>query len=557
MKRLLIFKQSFFMLYLFFLLMMLIPVFAGFGEIFQRTFGRLFKGVSSKLIVGILSVSTIWTVLAFFFPLNLAIEQSTVLVGLAAFFYYQTYLDFWRFFSEAKFSFIVIAFLTLFFGSYYPFILDHFGYYVPSVKWISEIGLVRGMANLDLLLGQMSVWHILQAGFSGFSDPFLRINVVMLITYLIYIYEKKDWIHLIFLPVLYLFIQSPSPDLPAIVLSLIILSEILRGSKSSGLLFTLSVLVFAIKPTMVWLPVFVVLNIVFNLKSSLKALIPGSVLLSLFLFKSIWTFGFPVFPVQVLDLGLSWKPNAELLKNSSQMAILKTYDMQFTAGEIKNFSLVDHIKNWLFLEGIKGKIHLLFLLSLVVFLIYSLRQKSRIVWLLFVAVVLKSIVVLLFSAQYRFFLDVFFVIFFVMCCQIGAQKKRSLMVFMVLSVFIGVFLSFPNVLKTVFPTFRLGSFMTGISKNQFYKPSYFELNEFKTYQIGNLKFNVVQEYPFSFDTPLPAISPQFIQEDLDAGIFPQLKGTTLKEGFKWRNISEAEKIQIQKILDDWAVGNHK
>ena len=164
--------------------------------------------------------------------------------------------------------------------------------------------------------------------------------------------------------------------------------------------------------------------------------------------------------------------------------------------------------------------------------------------------------VLVFSAQYRFFLDVFFVIALVLFYQKFAQKT-PLMIFAVLSVLLGVFLSFPNVLKTAVPTFRPGNFMTGFKTEQLYKPYHFKLEKFKTYQLGNLRFNVVQNYPFSFDTPLPAISPQFIQEDLDAGIFPQLKGKTLKEGFIWRKISEEEKKQIQEILDNWTVENHE
>ena len=93
--------------------------------------------------------------------------------------------------------------------------------------------------------------------------------------------------------------------------------------------------------------------------------------------------------------------------------------------------------------------------------------------------------------------------------------------------------------------------MTGFTKNQLYKPATFELKKYKSHQIGNLKFNVVDGYVFSFDTPIPAISPQFIEEDLDAGIFPQLKGKTLKEGFIWRRISSEEKLQLQKIVDEF------
>lgn len=92
--------------------------------------------------------------------------------------------------------------------------------------------------------------------------------------------------------------------------------------------------------------------------------------------------------------------------------------------------------------------------------------------------------------------------------------------------------------------------MSGFSKTQFIKPSSFSLNQYKTHQIGNLQFNIVEGYIFSFDTPIPAISPQFIKEDLDAGIFPQLKGKDFKEGFIWRQISFEEKEKLKKILKD-------
>lgn len=204
------------MLYLLFSIIVLIPVFIGFGEIFQRTFGKFSFGISAKIVTGMLTVSVIWTVFSFFTPLNIAIELSTVSVGLLAFFSYGTYHQFWKFLSSVKISFWLPTLAAIFFASFAPFILDHFGYYLPTIKWIAEVGLVRGISNLDLLLGQMSVWHFLQAGFSDFSDPFLRLNLVAAMAFLMYIYEKKVWIHLVFLPFLFLFIQSPSPEFPEI-----------------------------------------------------------------------------------------------------------------------------------------------------------------------------------------------------------------------------------------------------------------------------------------------------------------------------------------------------
>lgn len=538
------------MLYIFFSMVVLLPVFAGWGQLFRKIAGELFSGIAGQLFTGIFAVSLVWAITAFFFPLNLKVELITIIIGLMGFFYYKIYTQFWSFLRESPPAFFVILLFTIFFGSYYPFILDHFGYYVPTVKWLSEFGLVKGISNLDPTLGQMSAWHVLQAGFSNFSDPFLRLNTVLLIIYSIYIFEKKSWIHLVFLPVLFLFSQSPSPDLPVIVLSLILLNEILNSNKNAVLLFAFSAFVFFIKPTMIWLPIAVFLYALMVLKSKITFIIPGILILVLMIFKNIWVFGFPIFPVQFPDFGISWKPNSVLLANSAEMALLKTYDMQYSYQEIKEFSSFDFVKNWFFLKGIKGIIHQFFVLSLLMLMIFAIRKNSKIVWIIFFSLMMKSIVVLLFSAQYRFFLDVFFVVFFVILFH-WFSKKNSLRIFFVFSGIIGVFLTFPNVTKTVFPSFNLGYFMTGFSENQFFKPASFELENYKTYQIGNLKFNVVQQYPFSFDTPLPSISPYFLQKYLEAGIFPQLQGKALKEGFIWRKMSEEEKIQLQKIISSF------
>jgi hypothetical protein len=418
------------------------------------------------------------------------------------------------------------------------------------VKWLSEVGLVKGISNLDLMLGQMSLWHIFQAGFSHFADPFMRINVLVLIVYTIYILEKKYWVHLAFFPVLYLLSQSPSPDLPVIVFSLIILNEIFISAKNSAFLLTFSVFVFAIKPTVLWLPLFTFFYCFFLQKNPVKNLIfPGFVML-LFLFKNIWTFGFPIFPAQFLDLGFSWKPNAGLLKNSAEIAVMKTFDMKFSFAEIQQFSSWDYVRNWLLLDGVKGTIHILFLLSLLGFFAFALVKRSRLIWFLFISILIKSIAVFIFSAQYRFFIEVFFVLFFVLFFEI-LSKKFSLMIFGTLSIFVFAFLSFPSVPKNYFPSFKLGNYMTGQSNSFLFEPAYFRWDKYKSHQIGNLHFNVVHNYIFTFETPLPAITPQSIYEDIEAGIFPQLKGKSLKEGFIWRKISATEKEKLRILLNDF------
>ncbi len=538
------------MLLILFSSIFIIPVLIGWGKIMENVSGILFQGISGKILSGILGLSLIWTFISFFIPLNIYVETVSIFVGLFFFFRNRLYGEFYQFSKKDFILFSATTFIILFAGSYYPYILDHFGYYIPTLQWLTEYGLVKGISNVDLTLGQMSVWHIFQAGFSNFSDPFLRINAVLLIIYTIYIIERKNWVHLCFLPVLLLFSQSPSPDLPVIIFSLIILNELIAGNRNTTLLFAFSVFVFSIKPTMIWLPILVFLHSVFIFKNNFKPLLLGILILLLFFIKNIWTFGFPVFPVAIGDLGVSWKPNHEVLKISSQFAIMKTYDMQYTYEEIQKFSISDYIKNWLFLEGIKSKINILFVLSLVVFSVFAWIKKSKLITLICISLLIKSILVLAFSAQYRFFIDVFFVIFFVLFHEYFNQKK-AITVFSVLSLFFISILSFPALIQKYIPSFRVGSFMTGFEKEQLYKPSTYKYRQFNTFKIGNFKFNVSRNYPYSFDTPLPAVTPFYIVDDVKAGIFPQLSDKNdLKKGFIWKKMTPEEKKEAQQVINN-------
>jgi hypothetical protein len=527
----------------------LIPALMGWGKIVENIFGTLLGGISGKVVLGILGISLIWTILAFFIPLYIYVEIPTVLLGLIYFFKHKLYQEFYQF-SKKDFSLTsVISLIILFCGSFYPYIFDHFGYYVPTIKWLTEFGLIKGISNLDLTLGQMSVWHIFQAGFSNFSDPFLRMNAVLLIIYTLYIVEQKNWIHLCFLPVLLLFSQSPSPDLPVIIFSLIILNEILKENKNTSLLFAFSVFVFAIKPTMIWLPMLSFFYSIFIIKSNFKNLIPGILIVFLFFIKNIYTFGYPIFPVSIGDLGVSWKPNPEVLKISSQYAVLKTFDMQYSYQQIQQFSGLDYIKNWLFLNGIKSKINILFILSLLSFIVFTFIKKNKTISLICISILIKSFLVLLFSAQYRFFIDVFFVMFFIVFNHYFNQKK-SIAMFSVLSIIFIGFLTLPNILQTYLPSFKLGSFMGKFEKEQLYQPSTYTYNKFNTYKIGNFKFNVSKKYPYSFDTPLPAVSESYIFDDVKAGIFPQMiDPKNIRKGFIWKNLDSKEKKEAKNVIN--------
>ncbi|KMQ65782.1 membrane protein [Chryseobacterium angstadtii] len=527
---------------------LILSVLAGWGKILESFFGSLYRGVSGSILTGILGLGLIWTVLAFFIPINIYVEIPFVAAGILFFFKKKLYLEFFEVSKKDGLLTGIASLVILYGGSFYPYILDHFGYYFPTIKWLTEFGLVKGISNLDFTLGQMSVWHIFQAGFSGFSDPFLRINTILLLVYTLYIVERKSWIQLCFIPVLLLFSQSPSPDLPVITLSLIILNEIISGNKNTALLFAWSVFVFSMKPTMIWLPVLVFLCSVFIFKSNYRHWIPGIGILLLFFIKNLWTFGYPVFPVAVADFELSWKPNPEVLKISSQYAVQKTYDMQYTYEEIQQFSSYDSVRNWFSLEGIKSKINIIFILSLILFTTFAFIKRKKIISLICISLLIKSVLVLAFSAQYRFFMDVFFVIFFIFFTHIS--KRNSIVFFSVLSLLITGILSCPDSIQYYFPSFKPGNFMAGFRKEQFYKPSVYHYNRFETFRTGNLKFNISKNYPFNFDTPLPAISSGYILDDAQTGIFPQsIDEKNIKKGFVWKKMTSQEKKELEKIIN--------
>ena len=277
---------------------------------------------------------------------------------------------------------------------------------------------------------------------------------------------------------------------------------------------------------------------------------PGLLLSTLYILKNMWTFGYPIFPLQIFDFNVSWKPHSYILDFSAKTAIEKTYDNQYTLEQISDFTSFDYIYNWIFLKGIKSYIHISFAVSLIGFCIYTLFSKKRLILLICISLLVKSILVLLFSAQYRFFIDVFFVIALIVLYQrINLTKIKSVFIFGTLLV--GLFLSYPKILQQFISSFKLGYMMAGLSPSQIIKPSEYKYSKYTSHQIGNLKFNLVKDYPFSFETPIPALNPEFLLHYSNAKIFPQTIDGNIKNGFVWKKTTQEEQEYLKKIIENW------
>ena len=238
------------------------------------------------------------------------------------------------------------------------------------------------------------------------------------------------------------------------------------------------------------------------------------------------------------------------MRISSEIALLKTYDMQFSIEEISRFSTLDFILNWFTLYGIKAVIHWLFVIILLFFTVFIFIRKEKILWILWFSVLIKVFFVLWFSAQYRFFIDIFFVVIFVM---LRAMVKENIMKksFVILMMIMILGLSLPQFIQKIVPSFRVAYFMKGFSINQLWKPSYYEYAKVKTYKVGNLKFNVPIDYPFVFDSALPAITISDLEGYYQMGIFPQLYGEAIDKGFRWGILTETERQELANAIKDY------
>ena len=501
-------------------------------------------------LLGILSVTFLQTILAFFLPLNFYIEITFLISGVFGILLFLKERDFaqFQFRKNINFWFYFFIILILFVGSFSPYLYDHYSYYVPTITFLKEVGFVKGISNIDLLLGQSSFWHVYQAGFSNLTDEFLRINVYLLLLFLIYIYERRQWILFLFIPFFLIFIQQPSPDLPTFIISLIVLNELLINSDRKVILY-ISIFVFCIKPTMFWLPLLIVLESIYQRNFKFQMLIPILAFGTLFVAKNIWLFGFPVFPVSAFGFNLLWKPSQEILTYSSQIGLMKSYDMHYSYQQILEFNLWERIYHW-FTIRLKSILNFGIVLSVIILGFLTFRRKDKFYFLLFICVLLKFIFIIVFSAQYRFFIDIYLVVLFLIFKNISEQK--SIFTTVITSVFVSVIFIFPGFIQK----FNVGKKMSGFNWYQLYKPKENNLiNINSEYKIGNLNF-YVPKYPFQKEF-FPWLNIYDLKLYDYYGIFPQYLGKDVRNGFLQRKLTKEEKIQLKEIISETEKYNPK
>ncbi|QIY83987.1 hypothetical protein HER18_10795 [Chryseobacterium sp. NEB161] len=505
-------------------------------------FTQFFKNKSSSFVftslIGMCGLMLLQTAIAFFCPLNGYVEILFLLSGVFGLLMFIRTRNFSSVtvFTRLNIWFYIYFVIILLAGSFLPYWYDHYSYYVPTINYLREFGFVKGVASLDLLLGQSSFWHIYQSTFSHFTDPDLKVNTYLAVLFLFYIYERRQWVFLVFLALFLPFLQQPSPDFPVLVITLIIINELI-GKRDSQILMCLSLLAVCIKPTSFWLVLLLIGLRIYKKNWSVKMLLPVFIFGSVYMLKNFWLFGFPVFPAALIDFNLPWQPSREILTYSSQIGLLKSYDMQYSWQQVMAFDFWERICHW-FDVGYKAIFNWGILGCLFVLGFFAILKKSMFYRILFFVFVLKFFIIITISAQYRFFADLYLVTLFVLLKAI--PRKENNMLALGLSAIVLVFFSFPGLLKGQFSVER---WLKGFDGSQIYKPQQLDSVAINSeYTIGNLSFYVPKD-PMQ-KSIFPSLSIYDLQIYQYYGVFPQRGGN----GFVQRKLSVQEKKQLDGII---------
>jgi len=564
------FQRIFVPLYLFIMMveLLLIPLlfvsFAGWGVWAKMLIGNKTESFSLTLLLGFSFFGISTCLLSFFTPLNPDVELSLLIISIIPFFFKNLRVCIVRFPKEILKSvwFWIFCLIIVSAGSLYPFRPDHFSYYVPTLNWLNQFGLITGVADIDWNLGQMSVFHIMQAGLDQTIDPFRRLGVFMTVVFLIYLFERKSWLLLFAVPFYFLFIQTPSPDVAIVFLSLITVNELCFNYKVDNykILLLISVFVFTIKPVAFWLPFWVFIAGLYRNKKKLKDfriyLIPA-LLIIIYLIKNMIASSTLFYPVTFTKLNTYWLPDLRILELSGQKADMFTFKYQFTEAEINAMSLFQKIYYWLTINKLQTIINCLTVIIIIAFGIFSFSKKNFLYRSLWVIIVIKSAVVFGFSGQYRFMLDGMYPLLLIMLYPVRIGKTKisaaGLSFFLLFLILIG----YPPLLKRSIPKFKLTTWMTGFTKESLIIPGQTDIKNYGTAKMGNLNFNFTPLL-YNFDTPPPAFTYRTLKFYYDLGVFPQMKDSCdIRKGFYMKTLDSEEKENLWKIIETCFMLPHK
>nr|WP_237588686.1 hypothetical protein [Polaribacter sp. DS7-9] len=429
-----------------------------------------------------------------------------------------------------------------------PFIADNESYYIQTIKWLNEYGFVNGLANLHIFLAQNSGWHTLQAGLN-FSFLYDRINdingFVVLICSFFFLLEfqkkqQKTWLGYIpiFNILLFQFIDTPSPDLPILLICPILFYFFIdkqintnTGKKFVLLFLWLTFIKLSVAPLgllfLLWI----------NKPKIFKFfLASGSLFGILWIAKNSIISGYPLYPFKYFALDVDWLVPEKLHFFINDLTKKTGY---FENNILTEFSFLEKLKHWFLLSGInsffnKGMV-LLFLSTL---LTKSFRKENRYKILYFILLI-HFVLILITSPQFRFFLPefIFFSIVIVRDILNWQKKIHFIKPILIIGVILPVIFLFPvsisklttNVHHKLFENFSVNQLVIPQPNSKYYDI------KFEVKEKDNLLYYSPKENFFFYGTAngnLPCVNEAYLNYfEYNYNIYPQMRSFDLKDGF--------------------------
>lgn len=448
-----------------------------------------------------------------------------------------------------------------------PVLVDNETYYIQTIKWLNEYGLVKGLVNLHLFLGQTSGWHILQSAFNfnfltdSLNDlsglglllanvfAFTKIN-----TYLKSDNPNRLYLFIGLLPIanllLFQFISAPSPDLAIYVLSVIVFYQFIslyNTYQKEAFLSLIVLLAFMICIKLTALP-FLMFPISIYVKYykqtqllNIRIVSLISISTSLLLVKNVIITGNPLHPLLGFEsLKSDWHLPDIIATYFKDYGL--AYGYQTTLDVFANTSFIEHMKYWLFASGLHGIFNKMIIVLLVVFpLILRKWFNQKMYWIFYITLFITMIILWNTSPQYRFFLP-FILISVLMILSLFNLKKNTIKFILVITTILVLITVFIPLNKYV---------LTDNSQHQ--ETSFFKIDyvimphnnssfpvEYETKAIGNTIINIPTNANFFWETgntPIPAVSnPQLEYFKNTFSIEPQLRTNHIKDGFNGRRL---------------------
>ena len=546
---------------------------ASIGISFSKLLGIPLRSITITTVLGLFAVTLLASLWAIFGPINLGFAVFLSTISLISGYYFRvdwsllwktTTKSFSAFSLPLKSLFALSSILILAQSATSPFIVDNETYYIQTIKWLNEYGLVPGLANLHLFFGQTSGWHIAQSAYSlsFLNDNFNDLNGFLLLILNLWSFQQlhsysasQNKIDLAFglLPLSYVFlfqfINAPSPDLAVYALAFlaffIYTSEKNAAEKlkllSALLLFAvyikITAVVLLLLPIIIWVIHFKQIN---NQLIAIRLL--GVLVLFLFVIKNSILTGYPLYPLTFLPYSdADYVVPKDILSYFFSSDMMHSFYLPF--GTFDKASLLDILKHYFWLNGMDSiigcsTVTLLVIIPFVISKHYS-KQGLRDVYLIFV---LLLILLVFSSPQYRFY--VYFTIFFgLLLAAVWVSKEKVILGLIGLSL-LGcmVVLLIPMTFSSITNNQMLGNNSTLTIENIIFPNPNRKSNLAYTLENkGNLNYNSPQKTTLFWITgngQLPTIN----KEQLDYfetyfHVIPQRRGKTLGKGFRAQKVT--------------------